>query len=253
MRIPALAAVVAGSLALASGSACVLVVSPRAGGDHCMLDAPGSDCAACLAARCQRHLDTCCFDDSCGGVVAALEQCARTHDATCTTLRARTSSSNADEAQAAACAATECGGTCSERTGSSTTACHESRSGASTCDCEIAQPTTDLACSEAAYAGTRCCASPGWPGPALVCTCSPFVCTPSGNGCFCSLNDYAPPDFQPTCGGNGLVCCAFNATCSCAPGATCYPPQVQVPTCTIDAIGCPAEKVRVAACSARTP
>jgi hypothetical protein len=234
-------------------SACVLVVAPHPGGDHCVLAAPGSDCAACLSARCQRHLDACCFDDACGDVVATLEQCARAHDASCTALRARVSSPHADEAQTAACAATECGGSCTERSGTSTTACHESRSGAATCDCELAQPTTDLECSESAYAGTRCCASPGWPGPALVCTCSPFVCVPSGNGCFCSLNAYAPPDFQATCGGSGLVCCVFNGTCQCAPGATCFPPQQEVATCSIDVVGCPDEKVHVAACSARTP
>jgi hypothetical protein len=77
------------------------------------------------------------------------------------------------------------------------------------------------------------------------------VCVPSGTGCFCSVNEYAPPGYASTCGGVGLSCCAFNGTCRCGT-SPCEAPEVAVDTCSIANVSCDAARQHVASCSLRT-
>ncbi len=238
-------------LLLVTGS-CVLIVDPSAGGAHCVLTPAGSDCATCLASRCTAEVDRCCMEGSCGGIVPLFEQCTRTHDESCGRLRTRTASPDANEARAATCAVENCGGVCGERAGRPLTECSTSHSGESTCECLFGgRATTELECSESAFPATHCCSSPGWPAAGLTCACIPFVCNPSGTGCFCSLNEFASPGYQPTCGKKGMICCAYGGTCKCGLSDKCGPSEHQVETCTIDTVDCPTDQERTPSCSVR--
>lgn len=239
---------VMGAVVLLS-SACVLLVNPHAGGQHCALTPAASDCVACLARRCQASVDACCTEGTCGNIVTLVERCASTHDATCGELGKRSDSSDAAEAELARCASAQCAGLCNERSGKSASQCAASRSGEGACSCQIKDPTTELECSEVTYPASRCCASPSWPGPGLACSCSPVVCVPSGDGCFCSLNAYATPGSQAAC--HDTFCCATEDTCRCNPTRPCALPEVPVATCGLDAIGCSFEMKRVTSCSVR--
>lgn len=241
---------VVGSVLLFS-SACVLLVDPHAGGAHCALTPAASDCVACLARHCQAPIDACCTEGTCNDIVTVLEGCASRHDATCGEIGRRTASPDAAEAQLARCASAECAGLCNTRSGTSASQCSASRSGEGTCSCQIKEPTTDFECSAVTYPAARCCASPSWPGAGLVCSCSPVVCVPSGDGCFCSLNAYATPGSQATC--NDVYCCATQDACRCNPTTPCKAPEQPVATCSLDAIGCSNEMKRVTSCSVRTP
>jgi len=229
---------------------CVLVVQPESFGAHCSPKAATTECMACLSSRCQAAVDGCCSPTQCGNLLSTLEQCAAAHDASCTQARARTTSGDANELRLATCVATRCGSVCAELTGTSKTSCRESRNGESTCTCTAGQAANDVPCSEAAYPGSLCCASPGWPGPGLGCSCVPIVCVPSGTGCFCSRNEYATPGYQSRCAGKDLFCCRTSGTCRCGT-APCEAPEEAVAECGRSTMQCDSAHAEVDACSLR--
>jgi hypothetical protein len=237
--------------ALSVAWSCVLVVHPEPRGTHCAPSGATTECMACLVAKCQEAVDGCCFPGQCGNLLSTLEQCTTAHDASCTQARARTTSGDASESRLATCLQTRCGSLCSERTGTSKTSCGASLNGESTCTCTAGDATNDVECSEAVYPSSLCCASSGWPGPGLACTCVPIVCVPSGSGCFCSRNEYATPGYQSRCGGKNLFCCRTNGTCRCGTAA-CEPGlEESVPECGRATMQCDVAHTEVASCSLR--
>ena len=229
---------------------CVLVVQPETFGAHCSPRAATTECMGCLVSRCQAAVDACCSPGACGDLLSTLEHCAAVQDATCAEARARTTSADANEARLATCVSTRCGSPCGELSGTSKTSCRESRNGESTCTCTAGEAVNEVECSEVAYPGSLCCASKGWPGPGLGCTCVPIVCVPSGSGCFCSRNEYATPGYQSRCAGKDLFCCRSNGTCRCGT-ARCEPPEEAVAECGRATMQCDVAHNEVAACSIR--
>ena len=139
--------------------------------------------------------------------------------------------------------------------------------GALACSCTIvsaSQPGQTLACNQAAYPGTTCCADPGWPGsgtcgcstnevacgivqnyfgplfdggPTAGCVCSPASYAQRGQvlGAACEPGGWADP--ASTVG----VCCLYpanfpnqygGATCACGPAFNCAPGSTKMDSCS---------------------
>ena len=237
-------------------TSCVLVVSPKRYGDHCVfVGATTSQCGACLAQRCRAEIDTACTDEV---TLAAVESCADKLDCTAlaTPAVART--------PVATCLATRCGAVCRSLTGASLTSCTEpSLSEGHACKCTGGAATNDFVCDPNAYPDTICCApATGWPAEGVACTCAPLACTDTKDGCACRLTTIAPSN--PTCGGGGGAdaggaCCVDQETCSCR-ATDCYDFETRVAHCGVDTIGaaqpsrgCANGQVRVERCSRRFP
>ncbi len=258
MKSAFLGAVIFGALGALLGG-CILLVSNREYGTQCRFAGAQSECGACVVARCQTEVDTCCSVDLCGETLATLEECASKHDQSCATLAAKAvSESNPAGAGLRACIARGCAAECQPFQGTSETSCKELplAPGAScSCTTQSAAGANDYACATTVFPSTRCCAPNGWPAPGLECSCKHVHCNGTPGGCFCSLVDYTPD--QETCGGtDGLTCCASTSTtkdaqCTCGSRA-CYIDEVAVPSCSSEVMGCGVQR-RVESCSSRTP
>jgi hypothetical protein len=252
-----LGAAISGALAALLGG-CILLVSPREYGSQCRFAGAQSECGACVVARCQAEVDTCCSDSQCDGTLTALDECASKHDPSCTQLGSKADSpSDGASIGLRQCISRGCAAECQPFRGTSETSCKELplAPGAS-CSCTTQSPsgTNDYTCATAVFPNTRCCAPNSWPAPGLECTCKHVQCIATATGCFCSLVDYTPD--QETCGGTaGLTCCASTATakdaqCTCGTRA-CFIDEVAVPSCSAEVMGCGMQR-RVDSCSSRT-
>jgi hypothetical protein len=258
VRSAFLGAAIFGALGALLGG-CILLVSPREYGTQCRFAGADSECGACVVARCQTDVDTCCGADACSSTLGSLEACASNHDQSCGRL-APASSTSTDPATAGlrTCIARGCSAECQAFAGTSETTCKELplAPGAScSCTTKSSAGANDYACSAAVFPSTRCCAPNGWPAPGLECTCKHVECIGTPGGCFCSLVDHMPD--QETCGGtDGLTCCASTSTtkdaqCTCGTRA-CFIDEVEVTSCSSEVMGCGLQR-RVESCSSRTP
>jgi hypothetical protein len=225
---------------------CILFVSPQFG-SVCQFKGSSSACGSCIVERCQDAVNTCCGDPSCTTALTYLDECAGAGDQSCTSLAA-TSKESGTTARLGKCIDSSCAGYCQPvPDGGYETSCKESAMGpGQACSCMQAPPANDYVCSEALMPGTLCCAPVGWPAAGQQCTCNLVECSPTCDGCFCSLVDY--PSAQETC--SGPHCCvepgSFN-TCSCRPGP-CYTYEREVPNCSAATIGC-GDQNHVASCA----
>src|SRR5262249_31108113 len=145
-------------------------------GDHCRFRGQDSGCGDCIASRCRAEVDDACFDDA---LISAVEHCAA--DGVCGSV---------PPSRIASCMSSRCAPVCFTRTGTSATHCSESFvSQGFACSCETDGPPNDFTCSPAVYPRTRCCAPKSWPGPALLCNCNAVQCTPTSDGCVCTLSE----------------------------------------------------------------
>jgi hypothetical protein len=232
---------------------CVLVVSPKRYGDHCVFaGATTSQCGDCLAQNCAAAIDAACDDTR---TMAAVDSCSDKHD--CFAIEALAPAEGAVER----CLAKSCAAVCRTLTHASQTSCAEpSLSEGHACKCTGGAATNDFVCDPQAYPDTICCApATGWPADGVACTCAPLACTDTKDGCACRLTTIAPSN--PTCGGGSTVgaCCADQDSCSCRPMG-CYDFEKPVTHCGVETIGavmpnlgCAKGQVRVSSCSRRSP
>jgi hypothetical protein len=245
MAVPALRTVItaAGSLALVS---CILIVSPERFGDTCRFSGEETQCGACLVDHCRAELDECCRDDQCDPTLRAVEACATRHDASCSAI-----ARDAARFPIARCAAQRCGGVCVALQGTPLTRCEEptlAEGAACVCLYDESGGGNDFVCGTAAYAQTLCCAPKGWPAAGLECACLPIDCSPTREGCSCNRIKNAPE--QSACA--GAICCAETDSCTCG-SRPCFAFETPVATCTLAAIACPKDQIRLESCSQRTP
>jgi len=256
---------VRGSIALASLAVaalltgCILVVSPSDHGEHCRFEGEGSACGACLRDRCEALVDRCCGEGC--SALGALDRCARGEGGACEAL-AVASAGSAAEASAtrdlAACVTERCAAVCRTFAGTSETRCQEPAFGrGETCACATpseAAGANDFECSPAAYPGTVCCAPSSWPAAGQECTCLPFSCTSTPDGCACGLSESPPTSESRSC--RARHCCARADTCVCRDKA-CFDLEEEVDGCQVPAPenlgGCKAGQRRVESCSIRRP
>lgn len=247
---PLLAILSAGSVLLFAG--CVLLVSEPSRGTACRFSGAQSACGACVSTRCQASVNACCKDDACQDTLSALDGCASKNDESCNALGASAASLQPTSAELGKCITRRCAGECQPLApaSQSQTGCKELvlAPGAS-CSCLTSAEHNDFTCSEAVFAGARCCASKGWPGAGLACSCKHLQCNPTERGCFCSLVDYTPD--QEEC--SGAVCCVSPnaAECSCRT-QPCYADEMRVSSCSAALVGCGPQD-RVDSCSRRSP
>lgn len=215
----------------------MLVVSPEPGGEHCAFRADVTECGVCLASRCVEEIDSACFDDE---VLTALETCAVRGDVACEHL---------PPSSLTTCLQQKCAAWCSSREGTSLTQCEDSLFGPGlACSCRLNDTPNNFACSSALYTRSICCAPPGWPGPALSCTCEAVACVPSTDGCICTLSEDLGPETASQC--PGVHCCAVEDRCQCRTRA-CSGGEREVAVCNKAALQCPPGRHEVPSCSIR--
>jgi hypothetical protein len=227
--------------------ACVLFTTPFRGDEHCGFAGREKLCGECLATRCAGAIDTCCSETSCDGAILSVEQCARTQDQSCAELLRP--STNKERLALATCARDNCAAYCSPATGTSVTACGDTPLTAGFgCRCRTGSNVVanNYVCSEASLPRTRCCAPQAWPGPTVECTCKPFACFPTSEGCVCNLGSSAEPGDLLFC--RGAHCCATDTVCTCQPSA-CSPGTREVAECNLQQIGCATATRAVPSCS----
>jgi hypothetical protein len=241
--------------AFLSIASCVLLISPDTYPGPCQLAAAGSEtqCGICIRTRCQARVDDCCRDNACLPTLRAAEECSAKHDGRCDELRSGGSSNNSSNSSGsplAACIVASCSLVCDKLVGVSQTRCKEPPLGeGNTCTCESAEQNgNDAICSSAVYPETVCCAPAGWPAIGQECTCQALRCTPSPEGCFCSLGSFTPD--RREC--SGLHCCIENDACSCKQ-RECFDFETKAPDnkCQAAFVGCKKGQVRVDSCSVR--
>lgn len=221
---------------------CILVVSPEEYGTTCRFAGEDTQCGACVATKCRDDLQECCRDELCDSALRDLDECAVNGSRACTVL-------HGSSRRIGQCVRDQCSDVCVERTGSSTTSCREPRLGeGSACTCEANGDTNDFICNARAFPSTVCCAPKGWPAAGLACTCRPLNCTPTNDGCFCSLGDFTPK--QRDC--SAVKCCVDQDKCTCRADG-CFAFEREVESCNAAEVGCANGQDRVESCSARTP
>jgi hypothetical protein len=229
---------------LASG--CVLAVpSASAGGSHCRFAGAETACGACIRAECIDSVDACCFDDECGGIIADVDRCA-TSGACGRVLDA--AEGGGAHRPLSECVARACGTACAGAAANVTSCKPAYATSVDACSCEPSSKPNDAICTEQGHPRLRCCAPPGWPGPALRCDCLAIICVPIADGCQCELSGIDDLGRATEC--NGVHCCANASlnTCACSSRA-CLPQETEVSTCTLDELGCPSGTSHVTTCS----
>jgi hypothetical protein len=222
---------------------CVVFVTPETYGSECRFTGETSQCGACVAAQCRAEIDQCCGDERCEETMRSLDGCAERRDGACVELAS-------SDTNLGRCVARACGAVCQPLTGVSRTTCREPRLGeGAVCTCESSlQTSNDHVCSTAAYPETLCCAPKGWPAAGLACSCRALECTPTADGCFCRLVDFAPK--SRAC--SAAHCCKDPDGNACTCGAEpCKGFQTEVPSCEIAEMACAEGQERRDACSAR--
>jgi hypothetical protein len=231
-----------GPLVFSSLASCILFVSPEEYGSTCRFVGEETQCGACVATKCRPDIDACCRDVTCDADMEQLESCAEFHDSSCTTVKSTARS-------LASCVTRECDAVCGHLTGSTKTNCREPRLGeGSACTCSAGGELNDFVCNTRAFPNTVCCKPEGWPAAGLACACRPLNCTPTADGCFCSLGDFTPKESE--C--DGVHCCVDKDKCTCR-ADECLPFETPVESCTAAALGCDEGQTRVDECSARMP
>jgi hypothetical protein len=254
MSVSARILTVAGLAAVAS--ACILVVpSAEPGGAHCKLAGLETECGRCMADRCSAAVDACCFDDACGGVIADVDTCATETNEACVRV-ADPSDRGGRHADLSACVAKECATSCRLPPAPSSrnlSRCQRAYvTSVDACECEIGPTANDTECTEVGHPGLRCCAPDDWPGPVRSCECLKIICVTAGAGCLCQLSPMDDRNRATDC--QGATCCydPSDNRCSCATTA-CRPSEKQVPSCTIEQLGCDQGRHRVEACTVPKP
>ncbi len=181
---------------------------------------------------------------SCGSGVELLERCATNSDASCAELsRSKTAIGE--------CLNRWCAGTCQALTGKSDSSCKDLPLGPGAgCTCLAGAENNDFICNEDVFPGAICCATKGWPGAGLSCSCRRPECNPTADGCFCSLVDFAPEQQECT----GVYCCVDETRddqCTCR-SRPCQTNERRVDSCSAAVMGCGVAD-RIEACSRRTP
>ena len=210
--------------------ACTLVLdSPGALSPNCRFKGADTSCGTCIRDHCAEGLATCCGDANCQGGLDALDQCAGKDDqAACSTVR--------QDPILGSCVTASCKSVC---LGIGKGSCSGS---GSSCYCDDLAPSDASTCSETSVGGGVCCASLGWPGSGLTCSCRAFRCKETADGCSCSSGGEGP---DLTC--NGPHCCLSSSECRCSTTA-CESYEKPVADCSSARVAC-ADDARVSSCS----
>jgi hypothetical protein len=227
-------------------ASCILFVSPEEYGSTCRIQGQDTQCGACVVAKCQADLDTCCRDESCDQALRDLDECAVFATYGCQRLAGW--QSPPVTGALSQCVQQKCGAVCLERKGSSTTSCREPRLGeGSACTCTSGAETNDFICNPQAFRDTICCAPESWPAPGLECKCQALDCRSSPDGCFCKLADFTPKTRECTT----QQCCAGDDYCQCG-SDECSLSERKVDTCTVTELACAKGQKKLETCSGRT-
>jgi len=229
---------------------CVLVLPMASvGGAHCGFAGKSTSCGACVAEKCTAAVDACCFDDACGDIIKDLETCSTQQGPSCDRLGSA-SDSDGVHRDLSTCVAKECRAACMGSAPSNLTECKPAYvTSVNACSCQITAAPNGNGCTSVAHPTLRCCAPTGWPGPALRCDCRAIICLPIAGGCQCQLTDKDDQGRDTECRG-GKHCCADASTASCACGdQACLPQDTEVPSCTIEQLGCGRGEQQVESCS----
>lgn len=221
---------------------CILVVSPEEYGTTCRFEGEDTQCGTCIATKCGAELHACCRDASCDSVMFDVDDCAQHSSYTCSVLKGTARRSIAE------CVKRRCDSVCVELKGSPTTSCREPRLGeGSACTCTANDgEVNDFICSPQTFPSTLCCAPKGWPAPGLECTCRPLDCSPTDEGCFCSLAEFTPKQRECT----AVKCCVDKDKCTCR-ARGCFAFEREVESCNVDVVECAAGQDKVESCSVR--
>jgi hypothetical protein len=234
------------SLTAAGVASCVLLVAPDDYGPHCRFAGQDSVCGQCIAQKCGAQIDDCCRTDACAPGLALIERCASGDRQLCGIVESDLQASDPHRVELARCVSTQCKVTCTTGVPASITKCAPSSFGlGKTCSCAVTADPNVVACSESAFAETRCCAPASWPAAGQKCACQVLACTPTADGCACTL--YDGPAELSTC--NGPICCLDADTCRCG-SKPCGSLSTPVDSCTLATIGCPPSQKHVTTCTA---
>lgn len=236
--------------AVASLAGCILLVSPRDYGEHCKFGGEATACGQCIAQSCQAVVDTCCRNDSCTPGLNLVEHCASGEQTPCELLQSDLQATDPHRVELARCVSTQCAATCKgEAPTTNITKCSSSSFGlGNTCSCSVTADPNGVACSEAAFPLTRCCAPQTWPAAGQKCTCEILACTSTTDGCACLL--YDGPAESSMC--TDAICCLDHDSCRCG-SKPCGSSSTQVPSCNLAAMECPPAQKHVASCTATAP
>lgn len=230
---------------------CVLVLdSPTEFAEHCAFEGRETDCGRCLVQRCQKQIDACCEGAWCGGLIEAVEGCASKSDQRCAEVRAAEAGAEGVRKDLALCAGDSCRGVCERAPPTSSSRCGETKFGAgSACVCTPATPqlpANGYQCDGVVFPDARCCASPSWPSTGNQCACLAVSCTPSRDGCACSLSDSYNPNATSEC--RGTNCCQTESVCRCG-AEPCGPREKRVDACNVQTTPCTERSVPIAKCT----
>jgi hypothetical protein len=243
------------ALACLSGTGCILLMPADDFSTTCHFEGMDTACGACIASHCQAKVNACCSDSACtapGSTLGLVESCASGHKESCTLIPDDIQAAAASRVNLARCAYDECNDTCQGAAATSSTNCSVPEFGlGKTCKCTVEPPTkTNLvACSEAKFKGTKCCAPAGYPAQGFQCMCNVLACVATGAICGCNLYDSQTGSTSNECGGGvGLHCCQAYDNCMCS-NEPCGSTAKEVKVCNLNVIDCPVNETEVSDCA----